>query len=208
MRRGGATGYNRPELYQSAFKKVLAALQDNQLSSGKLLELGCGSGDLSLLLADRGYEVCGIDISPTAVSWAREKGERRYPKVNFRLGDVLNLPYEHGYFDVVIDALCLHCIIGEDRLIFFENVRAVLKQHGLFVVMTKCGDPRDEAYPFDSVTRCKIEDGRPTRYWGLPGSLRREIEGAGFKIVNWRVFYEYAQPLFFAQAVKSIGTGH
>ncbi len=78
----------------------------------------------------------------------------------------------------------------------------MLKSQGLFIVMTKCGEPKNADYPFDSVTRCKIEDGIATRYWGLPESLIQEVETAGFEIHKWKVYDDYSQSLFFAQAVK------
>ncbi len=177
-------------------------LRELELESGTLLELGCGAGDLSLLLSEKGFQAYGIDISPTAIAWAEEKGEEQNLRADFRVGNVLDLPYEDGFFDVIIDALCLHCIIGEDRIAFLKNVHRVLKSQGLFIVMTKCGEPKNADYPFDPVTRCKIENGIATRFWGLPESLVQEVETAGFEIFKWKVYDDYSQSLFFAQAVK------
>ena len=47
-----------------------------------------------------------------------------------------------------------------------------------------------------------MENGVATRYWGRPDDLIEEIEVAGFRIDQWRVFDEYKQPLFFGEAVK------
>ena len=40
---------------------------------GEVLELGCGEGHIARLLAGKGYRVTGVDISPTAIQWAKEK---------------------------------------------------------------------------------------------------------------------------------------
>lgn len=40
---------------------------------GRVLDLGCGEGLYSLLFAAEGYEVVGVDISPSAVEWARRR---------------------------------------------------------------------------------------------------------------------------------------
>ena len=188
LRQQGASGYNTPELYQDSFAKVTNVSQ--QLESATLLELGCGAGDLSLLLSEKGFQTYGIDISPTAIAWAEENREEQNLRADFRVGNVLDLPYEDGFFDVIIDALCLHCIIGEDRIAFLKNVHRVLKSQGLFIVMSKCGEPKEADYPFDSVTRCKIENGIATRYWGLPESLVQEVETAGFEIFKWEALAE------------------
>ena len=172
LRQQGASGYNTPELYQDSFAKVTNVSQ--QLESATLLELGCGAGDLSLLLSEKGFQTYGIDISPTAIAWAEENREEQNLRADFRVGNVLDLPYEDGFFDVIIDALCLHCIIGEDRIAFLKNVHRVLKSQGLFIVMSKCGEPKEADYPFDSVTRCKIE----------------EVETAGFEIFKWEALAE------------------
>jgi ubiquinone/menaquinone biosynthesis C-methylase UbiE len=202
LKKEGSSGWNSLVLSQDSFKKVNAVLTERGIESGVLLELGCGVGDLSLMLAQKGYKVYGIDISFTAIAWAKEKSQVERIEANFEIGSVLELPYSDGYFDVVIDALCFHCIIGKDRSIFLKNVFRVLKSQGLFIVMTKCGEPDDPNYPFDPVTRCKIENGIATRYWGLPDSLVKEIQSEGFEALKWKVYEEFSQPLFFAQAIK------
>jgi 2-polyprenyl-3-methyl-5-hydroxy-6-metoxy-1,4-benzoquinol methylase len=58
---------------------------------GKLLELGCGDGTFSLWFAEKGFDVYGIDISPTAIDWAKEKATTQKSSTHFRVGSVLNL---------------------------------------------------------------------------------------------------------------------
>jgi SAM-dependent methyltransferase len=54
----------------------------------KLIEFGCGVGWLSLFLAQRGYQVTGVDISPDAIVAAQQQRELRgLPNVEFRVGD-------------------------------------------------------------------------------------------------------------------------
>lgn len=203
LKRTGDASYNPSRLYKSSLEKVMSCLARHRVQEGRILELGCAMGDLSILLAENGYEVRGIDISETAIELARAKSARLQADVKFLAGSVLDLPYDDESMDVVVDALCFHCIIGDDRAVFLENVHRVLKRNGLFIVMTKCGEPEDPAYPFDPVTRCKIEDGVATRYWGRPADLAGEILARGFSLSDWTVFDEYKQPLFFAEALKA-----
>jgi len=161
--------------------------------SGSVLELGCGAGDVVLLFADRGYAVSGIDISPTAIEWAREKAESspstmlgvKKLKAEFAVGDVTDLGHwDDETFDVVIDGHCLHCIIGEDRKKVFAETYRVLKAGGLFYVNTMCGDPDEPemAKSFDPKTRCMVVAGLARRYFGRPEDILEEIKSSGFKI--------------------------
>jgi len=106
---------------------------------GKLLELGCGAGNITTWLAEKGYEAYGVDIAPTAVTWAREKAQEQDTDVQFILGSVLDLStFTDDYFDFVLDGHCLHCIIGDDRRLLFSSARRVLRPGGYFLVNTMC----------------------------------------------------------------------
>jgi len=158
--------------------------------SGKVLELGCGAGDVSLLFAQRGYETNGIDISPTAIEWAKEKAAKAGVKANFEVGDVTNLGrWGDGIFDIVVDGHCLHCIIGEDRAKVLKETFRVLKPGGLFYVSTMCGEPKEPEVVkmFDNETRCMIGGGVARRYIGKPEDILKEIETAGCEIIRQEI---------------------
>lgn len=102
-----------------SLKKTLSTLQQELQrpfvpKSGKALELGCGAGDLTLELSRAGFQCTGVDLSPTAIDWAREKSRNAQFDVQFTVGNVLALPeLEDSSFDLVLDGYCFHCIIGE-----------------------------------------------------------------------------------------------
>jgi SAM-dependent methyltransferase len=87
----------------------------------RLLDLGCGTGNHSLALAGRGYEVVGVDRSSAMLARARDKartaGEGR---AAFVLGDIRRLPLRNR-FDA---ALMLFAVLGYQRE--DEDVRAAL----------------------------------------------------------------------------------
>lgn len=81
----------------------------------RVLELGCGNGLSSFLLAQRSYDVRGIDISRTAVLWAEERFAAVGLVGSFHEGDVRDMPiFGDRSFDIVIDGSCLHFPIGHD----------------------------------------------------------------------------------------------
>lgn len=70
------------------------------------LDLGCGTGTLSLLLAEAGLAVIGIDIAPRMIERAQQKAAAANCSAKFDVGDVAD-PRTEGTFDVV---LCRHVL--------------------------------------------------------------------------------------------------
>lgn len=158
---------------------------------GKLLELGCGAGNVSIFLAQKGYEVIGIDISPTAIQWAIENARNAQVNVQFFTNDVLALPeVPKASFDVVLDGRCLHCIIGHDRAHFLQTAYRVLKPNGILTVNSMCNEVPDTPYfqeHFAPQSRCLIHDGLANRYIGDSNSILQEVMQAGFRLLDVEV---------------------
>lgn len=85
---------------------ALTALLEHGVRGPKVLDLGCGTGDLSCTLARRGYHVTGIDISPLAIEHARKKAAGMTAKFEVQDATRLNLP--HAPFDTIFDSGLLH----------------------------------------------------------------------------------------------------
>ncbi len=191
IRRDGRSGWSSDSAVQGMCDIVEEGqnkLKITRPGHVKLLELGCGDGSVSLALARMGYEVSGIDIVPMAISWAEEKAQLQSLDLSFQVGSVLNLPFSDNCFDLVLDADCSHCIIGVDRGLFLANAFRVLKKGGLFVMVALCGEPEPElAKYFHRESRCLVRDGVAARYLGLPESICKEVESAGFHVMDWRV---------------------
>jgi len=68
----------------------------------KVVDLGCGTGSLSVLLAEHGYQVDGLDLSDEMVSAARKKALLQGVEATFDQGDASHPPYEPDSFDVVL----------------------------------------------------------------------------------------------------------
>ena len=67
--------FNGEADYQALFDYVHGELEANGVAGGLLADLGCGTGDLTLMLSQAGYDVIGIDRSPEMLSVFREKAD-------------------------------------------------------------------------------------------------------------------------------------
>ncbi|MCK5760710.1 MAG: class I SAM-dependent methyltransferase, partial [Candidatus Delongbacteria bacterium] len=178
--------------------------------SGKFLELGCGAGETALWFAEKGYESYGVDISPTAIEWAKEKAVEQNLKADFRVENVVkSLEYEDNYFDLILDAHCLHRIIGDDRTQLLKNTFKVLKKGGILLSETMCGVPHDEKSKslYDSKTRCMMTDTSKYKdiaqaYIGMPNEILEEIKDAGFKILYSDVRIQEEIDMLLIHAIK------
>lgn len=161
------------------------------LKQGRLLEMGCGAGNLSIYFAQVGYNVTGIDIAPTAINWAIENAAKASVNVTFIQGDVLELPeIANASFDIVLDGRCFHCIIGEDRAQFLRTAHRILKHKGVLVINTMCNEVPMTSYwsdHFDSQTCCTVHDGLATRYIGDSNNILQEIICAEFRVLDVEV---------------------
>lgn len=71
-------------------------------SPARVADLGCGTGSLSLLMAEAGHRVSGLDISPAMVASAMTKVAGAGYGAEFSVGDAAAPPWRPGSFDVVL----------------------------------------------------------------------------------------------------------
>jgi ubiquinone/menaquinone biosynthesis C-methylase UbiE len=172
----------------------------------RILELGCGAGDQSLWLAAHGFEVVGIDISPNAIEWAREKAAARGLPATFEVGNVLELPFADGAFDYVLDGACWHCIVGEDRKRFVAEAARVLRLGGTFIGITmvngsKFPGPQD----YDPALRVQFVEGTAVRYWTTTAEALEDLDRAGLEMTRYverPADGEHVEDMLFVDAVK------
>ncbi len=186
---GELEGWSTQENVQGMLEQVQRALSlPGAPERGRLLELGCGDGCLSVQLArDLPYAVSGIDIVPQAIELARERAWAAGVALDLCCGSVCDLPWPEAAFDVLIDGHCLHCIVLADRRKFFDEAVRVLRPGGLLVLLSMVGDPPPELRAdFDPVTRNVVRDGVAGRHFGTPESILAEAQQAGFSVAaHW-----------------------
>src|SRR5713226_5131662 len=80
----------------------------NDCAGKKALEYGCGEGSMAFLLAARGADVTGIDISKYAIDVARKEARQKGLDIRFIAMDAENLEFQNESFDLVCGGGILH----------------------------------------------------------------------------------------------------
>jgi ubiquinone/menaquinone biosynthesis C-methylase UbiE len=116
---------------------------------GRVLDVGCGTGENALYLAGNGFSVSGVDLSDRAISMARAKAAERQLKVEFQAGNALSLDFKDGVFDNVIDSGLFHTFPDNDRPVYTREITRVLVTGGRYFMLcfsekepTDWGGPR------------------------------------------------------------------
>jgi SAM-dependent methyltransferase len=100
---------------------------ENALATGTALDIGCGTGDNSIYLANHGWQVTGVDFVAKAVDKARAKASANKLDITFAQADATRLSSEGvgTGFDLIVDNGCLHGMSPDDRDSYVREVTAV-----------------------------------------------------------------------------------
>jgi SAM-dependent methyltransferase len=93
---------------------AIVELERTGVIRGRVLDVGCGAGEHTILLTRLGYNVLGIDYSPNAIDQARENAAAKGVDARFDVGDAMNLPDQPPY-DTIIDSALFHIFDDADR---------------------------------------------------------------------------------------------
>jgi SAM-dependent methyltransferase len=114
---------------------------------GRVLDVGCGTGENALYLAEQGLEVLGVDGSELAIEKARFKAAERGLSVRFIVQNALELeslvtqfeaPFDASNdtaFDVALDAGMFHSFTDEERPVYARSLTSVLHPGGAFYLI-------------------------------------------------------------------------
>lgn len=129
-------------IHRSEEKDAWIAVLGGVLPQGalRILDVGCGTGAMGLLLAEMGHTVTGIDLSDGMMAVGREKARAANLPMTFQEGDAENPPFADETFDVVINRHLLWTL--PHPMAAFENWCRVLKPLGTLVVIDGLWDDR------------------------------------------------------------------
>lgn len=174
------------------------------------IEFGSGTGISAITISQQGFQMTGIDISPTAIQKAKELAQNKGEIVEFIVGDMFVTNFSPESFDFAANIWTLHCV-GEQHLRdkHLSECYRVLKPGGYLFLHNESSlkntlDPNDEVV-FEEVKEWNIPE--LTNKFELPdgeeiqvsfpahmppglsgrrslGEHKNELEKAGFKILK------------------------
>lgn len=169
--------YDRKEAYLNSFEKgeILGILGD--VRGKKILDVGAGTGRLSVLLAGGGAEVTAIDVSESMLKILSKKNR----KIKIMIGDAENLPFAENSFDAVTAAfLIVHL---KEPKYFFDEAYRVLRAGGQLLItnINQKEPPAVKTVAGD----IKIES-----FYHRPDSVRETLESLAFAIEKEKIIKE------------------
>ena len=116
---------------QGAFR----AIADAGALHGRVLDVGCGTGEHASLAASLGFDTTGIDGAPLAIEKAQAKARERGLDVRFVVGDVLQLASFGEQWDTVLDCGVFHVFDDDERVIYVDNLAAAVSPGGRYFML-------------------------------------------------------------------------
>lgn len=116
---------------QPAFRE----LADRGRLVGRVLDVGCGTGEHALMAAGLGLDATGVDASGTALTIARRKADERGLDARFLVWDALQLADLGEFFDTVLDCGLFHVFDDPERPRFVDALRASMPAGGWYYLL-------------------------------------------------------------------------
>jgi cyclopropane fatty-acyl-phospholipid synthase-like methyltransferase len=143
-------GIGRP---QPAF---LALAQAGALL-GRVLDVGCGTGEHAIMAAGLGLDATGVDLAANALRTAEGKARTRGRAVRFLRHDARELAELGEVFDTVLDCGLFHLFDGDDRVAYVDALRSVVPPGGRCFMLGFSDRQQGEWGRVHKLTRAEIE---------------------------------------------------
>src|SRR5690349_18147908 len=113
---------------------AIVELERAGLIGGTVLDVGCGTGEHTILLTGLGYDVLEIDFAPEAVEQARRNAAAKDVNARFAVADAMNLPASSRY-DTVLDSALFHIFDDSDRPKYVASLHNATRPGGVVHVL-------------------------------------------------------------------------
>ncbi len=130
---------------ESPPKALVALVESGQVQPCKTIDLGCGAGNYAVYLASVGFDVTGVDISPSAIALAEANAKKNGVICRFMAADILGgLAEITESFAFAYDWALLHHVFPENRKRYVETVHRLLAPGGKY--LSVCFSEKDAGF--------------------------------------------------------------
>ena len=102
--------------------ELVELVESGRLAPGRAIDLGSGTASNCVFLAQRGFDVTGIDYAQAAIELGRKRAREAGVEVNFMVDDLTRLRNVRGTFDLLVDYGTLDDLSARDRDRYMQNV--------------------------------------------------------------------------------------
>jgi ubiquinone/menaquinone biosynthesis C-methylase UbiE len=147
----------RPPWEIGAPQPALRELAESGALSGRVLDVGCGTGEHTMMAAAAGLGATGIDRAADALAIAERKARERGVTARFIEHDALRLAELGEVFDTALDSLFLHALTPADRSHYLDGLRTVLRPEGRLFALCYSDQHTTEPIPPHRMSRSDLE---------------------------------------------------
>ncbi|KUH93902.1 class I SAM-dependent methyltransferase [Mycobacterium sp. IS-3022] len=112
---------------------AIVELEQAGLIRGKVLDVGCGAGEHTIMLTRLGYDVVGVDFAPSAIEFARRNAAAKGVDARFEVADAMNLG--NPDYDTIVDSALFHIFDEADRARYVRSLHAACRPGALVHVL-------------------------------------------------------------------------
>lgn len=148
---------------------VVRELEASGQIRGDVLDIGCGPGENTLMMAETGHHTLGLDASPAAIDIARGRAAKRglAESVEFTVADAFELADYEGRFDTVVDSALYHCFPEDLRQKYTASVYRVCRP-GAKLHLLCFSDRVPEAFPGPfRITEANLRENLTATGWSV-----------------------------------------
>lgn len=171
--------YDNQHDFVSKYGEEVIELLDPK-NGEEILDLGCGTGDLAEMIAEKGAKVTGIDNSADMIETAKKK----YPSIDFQVKSATDFSFDKQ-FDAVFSNAALHWVLEKEKAV--KQIYNCLKTKGRFVA--EMGGKGNVAHIINALKDALIKNGFPENSkienWYFPSlsEYAALLERNGFRVV-------------------------
>jgi 2-polyprenyl-3-methyl-5-hydroxy-6-metoxy-1,4-benzoquinol methylase len=99
----------------------------------KILDLGCGPGLYTELLAQKGHSIIGVDFSENSIQYATKQAKEKKLKIEYLEKNYLDIDFDNQFDLVILIYLDFCVLLPDEREKVLENIYRALKKGGLFI---------------------------------------------------------------------------
>ncbi|MGY6529736.1 MAG: class I SAM-dependent methyltransferase [Cyanobacterium sp.] len=183
-----------PWAAQKPSHQLIEWLENNPLHGNQkpqAVVIGCGLGDDAQALAQAGYAVTAFDVSPTAISWCKQ----RFPNspVDYVTADIFNLPSDwQEKFDLIWECRTIQALPLDVRNQVIEAVTSLAKPTGKILILTHIRDTEE------------APSGPP---WALSQGELNQFTSLGYSENNRSIIHREDNPISIAMVEYQMGNG-